>query len=52
MNKSIGRGVGNDIRINSAQVSDIHAQLIQEESGQVFVQDLSSTNGTFVNGKK
>ena len=52
MYKSIGRGAGNDIRINSAQASETHAQLIQEDAGQVFVQDLSSTNGTFVNGKK
>lgn len=47
----IGRGEDNDIRLDSLQISTHHARLIKDGS-QVFIEDLNSTNGVFVNGKK
>lgn len=40
-----------DIAINSAIVSRRHGQIAQSDSGY-FYQDLGSTNGTYVNGKR
>lgn len=47
---SIGRKPGNDIHIDNLSVSGNHAQVITilEDS---FLEDLGSTNGTYVNGK-
>ena len=47
---TIGRKEDNDIRIENLAVSGHHAKLLTifEDS---FLEDLSSTNGTFVNGK-
>ena len=47
----IGRGKECDITINDNLVSRNHAK-ITAENGGYFVNDLGSTNGTFVNGKK
>lgn len=47
----IGRLLSNQIVINDASVSKIHASIF-EEKGSLFIEDHSSTNGTFVNGKK
>jgi hypothetical protein len=46
---SIGRKHGNDIQINDMTVSGRHA-LINTISGETFVEDLGSTNGTLVDG--
>lgn len=46
---SIGREDDNSIRLNDERVSRFHAK-IQEDSGQVILTDLESTNGTRVNG--
>lgn len=40
-----------DIAVNSAIVSRRHGQIAQSDSGY-FYQDLGSTNGTYVNGKR
>ncbi|NOG37765.1 MAG: FHA domain-containing protein [Armatimonadetes bacterium] len=46
----VGRDAGVDLMIaEESSVSRRHAE-IRVEGGRVFVQDLSSTNGTFVNG--
>ncbi len=47
---TIGRKPGNDIHIDNLSVSGNHAQVITilEDS---FLEDLGSTNGTYVNGK-
>ena len=47
---TIGRKPGNDISIDNLSVSGRHAQVITilEDS---FLEDLGSTNGTYVNGK-
>lgn len=48
----IGRSADNDIAINDAEVSRRHALLIKGADGQYAIEDLGSTNGTFVNGKR
>ena len=43
----IGRKQGQDIHLNDRKVSRQHAQIIHV-NGQYFIQDLNSTNGTFL----
>ena len=45
----IGKAVHNNIIVNDPHVSRQHAQLNQKEEGWIL-EDLNSTNGTFVNG--
>ncbi|MCD6187076.1 MAG: FHA domain-containing protein [Desulfuromusa sp.] len=47
----IGRNVTNDIHIDNPSVSSSHA-VIKRVMNTYFVEDLGSTNGTFVNEKK
>ena len=47
---SMGREVGNGIVISSDQASRRHARILVVAGGHVL-QDLDSTNGTFVNSK-
>lgn len=48
---SIGREVGSDVFINDEEVSRRHARLISQ-FGDYILEDLGSTNGTFVNGQR
>jgi len=48
---SIGRHSTNDIAVDNLSVSSRHAKITQQKDG-LFVQDLGSTNGTFVNNEK
>jgi pSer/pThr/pTyr-binding forkhead associated (FHA) protein/ketosteroid isomerase-like protein len=48
---TIGRVAKNDIVIDDTEVSRNHARLISNGDGYI-IEDLGSTNGTFVNGKK
>lgn len=48
---NIGRDPMSDINLNDPEVSRQHARLIQTETGYQL-QDLNSTNGTYVNGKR
>jgi pSer/pThr/pTyr-binding forkhead associated (FHA) protein len=50
--KTIGRGTGADFIVDAALVSRIHCRLTAEVSDQLVLEDLDSTNGTMVNGKK
>ena len=47
----IGRDSGNDIQIDNEAVSREHARIIRGPNCYL-IEDLNSTNGTFVNGKK
>lgn len=47
---TLGRRPHNDIVIDHLAVSGEHA-VLSMQSGEVFVEDLNSTNGTFVNGR-
>ena len=48
---TLGRKPDNDIQLDNAAVSGHHCKFY-EAGGGWFVEDLNSTNGTFVNGKK
>ena len=47
---TLGRRPYNDIVIDNLAVSGEHAML-QQSGSEVFVEDLNSTNGTYINGK-
>ncbi len=46
---SIGRSKEADVRIDDRYASSIHARVFSRE-GRFFVEDMSSTNGTLLNG--
>jgi pSer/pThr/pTyr-binding forkhead associated (FHA) protein len=48
---SIGRDSSNDITVNDAEVSRRHSRLTFQ-GGKYVLEDMGSTNGTFVNGQR
>lgn len=48
---TIGRNPGNDIHIDNLGVSKQHAKIIKQD-GAYVIEDLNSTNGTFINEKR
>ena len=48
---TIGRDSSNDVAINDAEISRKHARLTFQ-GGKYVLEDLGSTNGTFVNGQR
>ncbi len=48
---SIGRDSDNDIYINNLAISRYHARILVENE-KIFIEDLESSNGTYLNGKK
>ena len=50
--KTVGRTARADFIIEAALVSRIHCRLTADRSDQLVVEDLASTNGTLVNGRK
>jgi len=50
--KTIGRATRADFILDRAMVSRLHCRLTATPSGQLEVEDLDSTNGTFVNGRR
>ncbi len=49
---TIGRDPFADVLINDPEVSRQHALLISVPSGEFLLQDLGSTNGTFIDGER
>jgi FHA domain len=50
--KSVGRTKENQIVIDDASISKIHAALVLNSKSQLVLADTGSTNGTFINGKR
>lgn len=48
----VGRSTSNDIIINASSVSENHLELIQDQNNSFFINDLSSEQGTYVNGNR
>src|SRR5512135_3436419 len=48
---TVGRVRGNDIVLPKGNVSKHHCRLLARD-GEIVVEDLHSTNGTYVNGRK
>jgi len=48
----LGRGDRGDIKFDSKYVSSLHLQLMYVGEDGVVVEDLDSTNGTYIDGKK
>jgi pSer/pThr/pTyr-binding forkhead associated (FHA) protein len=49
---TIGRDTANDICIDNLAASSRHARVIKGPDDQYTIEDMNSTNGTFVNGKE
>jgi pSer/pThr/pTyr-binding forkhead associated (FHA) protein len=50
--KTVGRTARADFILDAALVSRVHCRLTADKSDQLIVEDLGSTNGTLVNGKR
>ena len=50
--KTIGSMTSNDIVLSHSDVSRNHAQLMENDRGEIVIADCGSTNGTYVNGMK
>lgn len=48
----VGRVSDNDLHLDHASVSKIHAALVMTREGTLLVADTGSTNGTFINGRR
>jgi FHA domain len=49
---SVGRAATNDLVLDDASVSKMHASLSVSDSGSLSVADTGSTNGTFINDER
>jgi pSer/pThr/pTyr-binding forkhead associated (FHA) protein len=45
---TVGRAAGCQVRVDDTYASQLHARIFRKE-GQLFVEDLGSTNGTYLN---
>ena len=50
--RTVGRATGADFIIDAPLVSRVHCRLTALPDGSLEVHDLSSTNGTFLNGRR
>ena len=50
--KTLGRAPRADFVVDAALVSRVHCRFTLDQGNQLELEDLGSTNGTFVNGKK
>jgi hypothetical protein len=49
---NVGRAADNELSLNDASVSKIHAALLMTGEGTLLVADTGSTNGTYINGRR
>src|SRR5262245_14262962 len=49
---NVGRASDNELMLNDASVSKIHAALLMTAEGTLLVADTGSTNGTYINGRR
>src|ERR1044071_278949 len=49
---NVGRASDNELSLNDASVSKIHAALLMTAEGSLLVTDTGSTNGTYLNGRR
>jgi len=49
---NVGRASDNELTLNDASVSKIHAALLMTGEGTILVADTGSTNGTYINGRR
>jgi hypothetical protein len=49
---NVGRASDNELTLNDASVSKIHAALMMTGQGTLLVADTGSTNGTYINGRR
>jgi hypothetical protein len=49
---NVGRASDNELTLNDASVSKIHAALLMTSEGTILVADTGSTNGTYLNGRR
>ena len=50
--RTLGRATRADFIVDASLVSRLHCRFTVRPDGALEIQDLDSTNGTFVNGKK
>ena len=50
--RTVGRANRSDFILDAALVSRVHCRLLTDSSGDLTVEDLDSTNGTFVNDQR
>ena len=50
--KTMGRAPRADFVVDAALVSRVHCRFTLSDAGNLELEDLGSTNGTFVNGRK
>lgn len=50
--KTVGRGGQADVLIDDPSLSRLHARVTIDDTGQIAIDDLGSTNGIFVNGRE
>lgn len=48
----IGSAFDNDVVINDESIAPYHLELFQDQLGKVFLSDLNSTSGTYINGQR
>lgn len=49
---TVGRSHKNNVILNLPYVSEYHLQLFRDKGGNIFITDLDSAEGTFINGVK